>query len=201
MPRNDGIAAVVPAAGRSSRAGAFKPLLPMGDKTVLERVIDTLRSAGVEIIVVVIGHNREMMIPEAERLGASWALNEYPGGDMLSSVRAGVRALPVSARKFFLLPADMPMVREGTLRALMELSDRDGSAVVYPVLDGRKGHPPLIDMGCAPAILAHEGGGGLRDILSLFGTSSSYLPCGDPGVLMDIDTMADYRSCLDLLKS
>jgi molybdenum cofactor cytidylyltransferase len=50
------LSAILLAAGRSRRMGAFKPLLPFGARTVIETCIDNLRAAGVTEIVVVVGH-------------------------------------------------------------------------------------------------------------------------------------------------
>ena len=57
--QTDSVAAILLAAGQSKRMGAFKPLLPFGNKTVIECCIDYLREGGVETIVVVLGHRAD----------------------------------------------------------------------------------------------------------------------------------------------
>ena len=53
------VAAILLAAGRSRRMGAFKPLLPFGDSTVIESCIDNLRETPVDEIIVVAGHRAD----------------------------------------------------------------------------------------------------------------------------------------------
>ena len=64
-PKTNAVAAIVLAAGRSRRMGAFKPLLPFGPKTIIETCIDNLRGGGVEAVVVVLGQG-----PHADKLKA-----------------------------------------------------------------------------------------------------------------------------------
>ncbi|HLZ18614.1 MAG TPA: NTP transferase domain-containing protein, partial [Smithellaceae bacterium] len=61
MTNNKKIAAVIVAAGFSSRIGSFKPLLPMGSSTIIETAINTFRSIGVGNIVVITGYNAEVL--------------------------------------------------------------------------------------------------------------------------------------------
>jgi CTP:molybdopterin cytidylyltransferase MocA len=70
------ISAIILAAGYSSRMGAFKPLLPFGDTTVMERSIALFRRAGIRDIRVVVGHNSSELLPLLKRLQALPLLNE-----------------------------------------------------------------------------------------------------------------------------
>ena len=65
------IFALLPAAGTSSRMGRPKLALPLGGRTVLERVIETVRSAKIEDILVVLGPDVADLKDLAERAGAS----------------------------------------------------------------------------------------------------------------------------------
>src|SRR6185295_5702673 len=83
-PKPHGVAAIILAAGRSQRMGAFKPLLPFGPKTVIETCIENMRSGGVETVVVVVGQD-----PRAEKLKAhledshaTFAINPDPASEM-----------------------------------------------------------------------------------------------------------------------
>ncbi len=109
------VAAIVLAAGRSSRMGDFKPLLPFDGGTLIGHVVASLRAAGVTRIHVVTGFNAEALAPEIDRLGVTRAQNADFDRGMLSSVQAGVASLPAETEAFLLMPVDMPLVRASTI--------------------------------------------------------------------------------------
>jgi CTP:molybdopterin cytidylyltransferase MocA len=187
------LAAVVLAAGYSRRMGAFKPLLPFGSTTVIERVITIIREAGIETVRVVVGWNAEMLIPVLERCGAPWIRNEHFAEGMYTSIQAGVRSLPTDVRAFFLLPADMPLVRSATLRRIAAAWDERPRGVLYPSHQGKRGHPPLIAADYVPEILAAEPAGGLRELLGQNAHAARHVECADPGILIDLDTPDEYQ--------
>ncbi len=102
MAEHDDITAFILAAGYSSRMEKFKPLLPVGPVTVLERSVQLFSNAGIDDIRVVIGHRAEDLKPLLLRLHIRWIFNERFQEGMLSSVQAGVRTLESSKRAFFL---------------------------------------------------------------------------------------------------
>ena len=71
------LAAIILAAGKSTRMGCDKPLLPLGDRTVVERVVDLFQSAGITDVRVVVGHHAERLMPVVRLAGAS--LCSIPG--------------------------------------------------------------------------------------------------------------------------
>ena len=184
--------AVIPAAGLSSRMGAFKPLLPYGGGTVIESAVDSVLPY-VSAAAAVLGNRAdELRAALRASFGDRLIIAEnpaYAATDMLTSVKIGLRAIG-GCDAFFLLPADMPAVPAAVYEAL--IGAFDGCAeVIYPVLDGRRGHPPLIAASLIPAILAYEGGGGLRAILS--GCRTKEIPVQSGGILLDLDTPQDYE--------
>ena len=190
------IAAIVLAAGYSTRMQAFKPLLPFGDSTMVEQVITTLRSVGLETIRVVVGWQAERLIPVVERDGVLWVQNlRYPEG-MYTSVQAGVRELPGQVKAFFVLPVDMPLVRRSTLRQLLAAWDVRTKGILYPVWNGQRGHPPLIDARYISEILAAPASVGLRSILARHSEDARNIECADPGILRDLDAPEEYRRAL-----
>ena len=88
--------------------GAFKPLLPFGNKTVIECCIDSLREGGVETIVVVLGHRADDL--RKKLTGVSFAVNPDPDSEMGASISAGVRELPGNAQSTLIALADHPAV-------------------------------------------------------------------------------------------
>jgi molybdenum cofactor cytidylyltransferase len=191
------VAALVLAAGRSSRMGAFKPLLPLGEATVLERAIRAFRGAGIDEVYVVIGYRAEELLPIVERLEAKPIRNERYEEGMFSSVLAGLRALANSSEAFFLLPVDTPLVEPSSIGAMLRTREESGAAVVYPVFRGRRGHPPLVSRSCYPDILSFGGQGGLRAALRRFDASAAEVELHDAGIVLDIDTPGDYEALKD----
>ncbi len=188
--------ALILCAGRSSRMGAFKPLLPLGEETLLERVIRLFREAGIADVTAVLGHRAECAVPVLQRHGVRPALNDRYDEGMLSSVKAGVGTLNRSRRAFFLLPVDIPLVRPETLQALIG-AFREGTAdICRPCFRGRRGHPPLISSTLIPAIVEFDGPGGLRTFLARYRGSTADVAVEDPGILLDLDRHDDYERAL-----
>jgi len=197
VPARPDLAAVILAAGRSSRMGSFKPLLPFGRGTVIEWVIATVREAGVETLRVVVGWQMDLLIPVLERHGVPWIRNERFEEGMYSSIQAGVQSLPAGAAAFFILPGDIPLVQSATLSRLMAEWDQQPSGILYPCHEGRRGHPPLIASFYIREILRDAPSGGLREILARHAREAREIECADPGILVDLDTAEQYRQSLD----
>jgi CTP:molybdopterin cytidylyltransferase MocA/HD superfamily phosphohydrolase YqeK len=186
------LAAIVLAAGVSSRMAEFKPMLPLAGSTALERCIDVFHAAGIDEIIVVLGHRGDELLPLAERNGARCVGNPNFEQGMFSSIATGCRALPNWAEAAFMLPADIPLVRASTIRHLAAVFAQQRPGVVYPVFDGRRGHPPLI----ARRILAEAAVEGaswpLSDLLLRHESEAINLRVVDQGIHMDMDTLAEY---------
>ena len=192
------LAAIILAAGLSSRMGVFKPLLPLGKGTVLSHCVDIFRANGMDRIVVVTGNRADEVAITAVQAGAEPAYNVDFERGMYSSVLTGVRALDdVSA--FFLLPVDIPLVRRETIGRLVEEFLLAGPSVLYPRFNGERGHPPLIGCGLIPAILAHDGTGGLRTVLERHEQAARDLDVADFGTVYDLDHPAEYERALSLV--
>ena len=191
------LSAIILAAGLSSRMVRFKPLLPLGGRSLLARCVGLFREAGVDDVAVVVGHRAGETEAEADRLGVRVVHNPDYGQGMFSSVLAGVRALPLDAEAFFVLPVDVALVRPHTVRALRrEFEERDGM-VVYPRFLGERGHPPLIRMALAPEILAHDGTGGLHALLERHDDRARNVDVPDEGVVLDMDHPEHYEDALE----
>lgn len=189
-------AAIVLAGGLSTRMNSFKPLLALGESTVTGHVVDTFSSAGADVLLVV-GHRRDEIKASIKKQDITVVDNPAYRQGMFSSIRAGVRRLPPAYQAFFVLPVDIPLVRPATIRRLMEAAILNPHNIIYPVFGGRRGHPPLIPAGLAPAILGWEKGGGLKAVLSEHEKLALEIQVADGGVLFDIDTPDDYRRLLE----
>jgi molybdenum cofactor cytidylyltransferase len=188
-----GIIGLIVAAGYSSRMGAFKPLLPLGEKTVIEAAVDSLQLGGIRDIRVIVGHRASELYPLLRRLPVGIIENPNFAAGMFSSVVTGLTSFAGKAEAFFLLPGDTPLIRKRSIKDLLRAYRKTDAAVVYPVFDGRRGHPPLVSARAFAAILKGDGAGGLRHILEQFAGDSVDVAVADQGVLLDIDTQEDYQ--------
>jgi CTP:molybdopterin cytidylyltransferase MocA len=187
------LAAVVLAAGRSSRMGELKPLLPLGGGTVLARAVAAFREVGVDDVRVVVGWRADDVAAAAAELGVPTVLNPDWRRGMFSSVAGGVASLGAGAERFFVLPADCALVRPETVGRLARTALASTAPVIYPVHGGLRGHPPLIARAALPADLGREPLGGLGRLLGAHDAAALEVATGDPGVLLDLDEPGDYR--------
>lgn len=186
---------IILAAGYSSRMGAFKPLLPFGSGTVLEHVVTTLRMAGVDQIVVVSGYRAEETETEAVRLSVSIVRNPQFADGMSTSVRAGIDALPAMVPGCLLLPVDMPLLRAGTVRRVLDASGGEAE-LVRPVFQGQPGHPPFIASCLFADILATPLGHPLDAVLAQRASRTIDVAVFDRYCLEDMDDPATYARFL-----
>jgi putative nucleotidyltransferase with HDIG domain len=189
------IAAIIPAAGQSSRMETLKPLLPLGGVSILERVIRLFQSAGIEDIRVVVGYRSADIIKTLDKLNILWITNEQYKDGMFSSIKAGVKSLDPDHNAFFVLPADIPLVRRQTLFDLMEEFKNGLDSILYPFFHDQRGHPPLIPACYTSQICSWKGTGGLRSFLEQHEHQAKNVYVADECIHMDLDTSSNYQ-CL-----
>jgi len=185
-------AAIILSAGVSSRMGKFKPLLPLGNKTVIEQVVATCLRAGVRDIRVVVGYRARDVIAVLKNLPVSWNINDENPSEMVTSVKVGIDGLKHDSGAFFILPVDIPLVRPQTLQQLIGASGKDLLQIIYPTFKGERGHPPLIPRQYADQLIYWAGNGGLEGFLKQYDHMSLDVPVFDEGILMDMDTPEQY---------
>jgi len=193
MTRRRQRSVIILAAGYSRRMRRFKPLLTLGGRTVLERVVSLYRSAGVTDIRVVTGFRSQTIRSALTSLPVAVVHNPAHDEGMFASVLAGINTLASGVSSFFVHPVDIPLVRPHTLAMLMDAFDRLPSPVAYPVFDDKRGHPPLVDGALKAAILSHGGDGGLGALLRRFDAMALDVQVADEGVLLDADTPDDFQ--------
>ncbi|THB77922.1 MAG: HD domain-containing protein [Desulfobacteraceae bacterium] len=187
------LAAVILAAGFSSRMGAFKPLLPFGDSTVIEEVVRLFSKCGIRTIRVITGHNHHILEDVIRRCGAIPVFNpDYETG-MLSSIQAGFRCMDANTDGAFLLPVDIPAIRQFTLQMLMDERKGHEDHIIMPCFQGFTGHPPLIPMTLKDQILALGPDQSLRDLFESDGVRIKTVDTFDRGILMDADDPDGYE--------
>lgn len=191
------VGAVVLAAGCSTRMGRPKVLLPWGDGAVITAIVDRLRGAHLNEIVVVTGHERERV--EAALAGQPVRFAHNPGyatGEMTSSLQVGLRALSPGTAACLLVLGDQPLLRGRVIWQLLDAYARAPGGIVAPSYHGRRGHPVLIDRAFWPALLALGEGEAPRDVLRARADAIQHIEVDTNWVLRDIDTPEDYALAL-----
>lgn len=192
-PSKLGISAVVLAAGLPSRMGELKALMPFGRSTVIETVIDHFITAGVTDIRIIVGHQSDLLLPLLEELPVTVIENHCYMKGMFSSVRSGVLSFTNQTQAFFLLPVDMPLIKSDSLKSIFKTYYQTSAAVIYPVYNQKRGHPPLIGQQCFDAICRGNDDTTLKTVLQSFKHLSVETPLPDIGLTLDMDTPADYE--------
>ena len=195
------ITAIIPAAGYASRMGSIKPLLPLGKGTVIDTIVGSFKGAGVTDVIVVLGHRCKEIIVELKKNNVVWVVNEQYAQGMMSSFKKGIEALGDSTQAFFIMPADIPLVRPSTLKDLVSTHKAHPGQIIYPTFKGQRGHPPLIPTYFREKILTYEGPGGLRRCLKAWDNDALDVAISDQGILMDMDTPNDYETILQRSKN
>lgn len=195
---------IILAAGMSSRMEAFKPLLKLKDKTIIECSIDSMLCAGVQQVVVVLGHRAQeletVLLSRYEHSRLVLVRNSrYAEMDMLMSVKIGISALPV-CDAFFLLPGDMPAVNSQTFLKVKEAMVRSRALIAFPTLEGHRKHPPLISTKSIDTICKFDGTGGLREVWKQLESEIVTVAVDDVGCRLDADTRADYHRLVDYME-
>lgn len=188
------IAAIVLAAGRSERMGAFKPLLPFGDSTVIEACIAHLRGGGVDTVIVVLGQGQraEELKELLKDLRVSFAINPDPASQMSDSIACGVRQLPDQTKAVLITPADHPAVPSEVV-ALLISEWQKGARLVVPTCNERGGHPVLIDLSFRAELLSLDPRRGLKTLFHAHPNRVSRLNVNSNYIARDLDTWDDYR--------
>lgn len=184
--------AIILAAGYSSRMGEFKPLMNLDKKTPIERCISLFENCGINNIIVVTGH-LNYKIEEKLKENIISIINERYSEGMFSSIQAGLGVLPKGTDAFFILPVDIPSVKEHTVKRMMKIYEEIDHGILFPTFNNKKGHPTLISSSLVKEILTKNPEGGLRDILNVHKEKWYYEEVAERGILLDMDTKEDFK--------
>jgi molybdenum cofactor cytidylyltransferase len=178
--------------------GRPKLSLPLGGKAVLTRVIESLRQAGLEKILAVIGPNVPELVPLARDAGADVLLLDEPTPDLRASVERGLDWIERAWRPsvddaWLLVPGDCPAPNAEVARRLIRAREEQPSAILIPTYQGRRGHPTLVAWAQVPSIRAQEPGLRLNAYFRGQAAETREIPLEFPEILEDLDTPADYE--------
>ena len=195
------VAAILLAAGESSRMGRLKQLLPWAGATLLEWQVAQMRDAGVADVVVVLGHEAAAIRDAVGRLPARVVVNESYREGRASSLRRGAEAIRDDAGAILVLGVDQPRPAAVT-RRLIERWRESEALLVVPTAGGRRGHPVLVDGSLLAELRSvSEAELGLRAVTERHAAATDLVEIEDTSVHLDLNTPADYASAYAKLSS
>lgn len=188
----EGFAAVILAAGRSSRMGEGinKLLAEVGDRPVIRRVAEAALASRARPVIVVTGHERARVEAALAGLDVSFVHNADHATGMASSLRAGIAAVPETVAGALVVLGDMPLLAPGLLDRLMDAhAPVAGRLIAAPVEGGQRGHPVLWSRRFFGELSALEGDVGARAILAANAELVAEVPVtAEEGAFLDVDT-------------
>ena len=190
------IAAIVLAAGRSTRFGSQKLLAPLGRVPLVRRTVEQVLAARVDDVVVVVGREGDAVRRALDGLAARCVENPDHALGMSTSLRAGVGTLMPETSTVVIVLGDQPTVTSEIIDQLLAEHGRDGRPITVPLYAGVRGNPVVFDASLFGELGAVEGDEGARSVI---GRDPSRVTAVSFPVPMppDIDTPDDYRSLLD----
>jgi CTP:molybdopterin cytidylyltransferase MocA len=182
---------VVLAAGLGRRMGRIKPLLSIDGIPALGRVLSRLTRAGIERPIVVVGHAAAALARTVDLAACRVVENPDPSRGLSSSLRLGLEAVSPQSLGTLIALADMPLVSEETVRAVVDAA-RAGAPLAAPTYRGRRGFPVFIRGDRVPDVLdSLSGDAGARTYLEAHRAEIALVEVDDPGCVLDLDRPGD----------
>jgi xanthine dehydrogenase accessory factor len=182
------ISAILLAAGRSSRYPGNKLLVPLRGRPLVLHTLEALASCPFDELLVVLGHDAQVIRPLLEGYPCRWVLNpDYESG-MSGSIRAGLKALHSESAGVLICLGDMPLLRPAALHRLCQAFRSNPERITAPLAAGRQANPVIIPRCYWPEIETLRGDVGCKGIIERHPREITYVPLPMLGVLQDADT-------------
>ena len=189
------IAAIVLAAGASSRFGEQKLLMPLDGKAIVRRTVENVLASRVQHVVVVLGWDADAVRDALTGLNVQCVVNSGYRDGMSTSLRVGVDAVP-AAEAVLVVLGDQPGVTPAILDRLVATYRDSRKPIVVPVYaQGGRGNPVLFDASLIPELRAVTGDQGAREVIARDPARVAVVTFPMP-TPPDVDSRADYEALL-----
>lgn len=186
LARSSHSAAIILAAGASTRFGAAKQLYDWHGQPLLRHVVLQALAAAVEEVIVVLGAHFAAIAPALHGLPITLVYNEHWAAGQSTSMQAGLRACAPGVEAALFLLGDQPHLPPALLHEILATHRRTLAPIVAPRHQGRRGNPVLFDRACFPELMAIRGDSGGRDLFQRYAGQVAWVEAG-PEVLFDLD--------------
>jgi molybdenum cofactor cytidylyltransferase len=184
------VAALVLAAGRSTRMGAVnKMLAEIGGKPLVRIAAEQAVASHAQLVIVVTGHEREKVEAALKGLSVRFVHNPDYAEGLGTSLKAGIAAVPGEADGVIVCLGDMPQVDAALINRLIAAFDPErGALVVVPSIDGRRGNPVVWSCRFFHDLMAIQGDVGARHLIGNYAEAVVEVPVAGDAALTDVDT-------------
>ena len=191
------IAGIVLAAGRSSRLGRPKQLLPVHGEPLIRHTLRRVLASSLDQVILVIGHEAEEVRAAVAGLPAECIFNPDAAAGQSTSVRTGLAALSPDVESAVFILGDQPGVDPKVIDALIDAWRASRAPVVAPRYEDRMGNPVLFDRRVFPELALLEGDTGARPVVRAYQESGEMqLVTVNGAAPPDVDTEADYAALI-----
>ncbi len=187
---NRNVAAIVLAAGRSTRMGGPNKLLAeLGGRPLVRRVAEQALASRAAPVIVVTGHQAEKVRAALAGLDVTFVHNPAFAEGLASSVKTGIAQVPAAADGAIVCLGDMPLVDQALIDRMIDSFAPDrGALIVVPVSEGRRGNPVLWSRRFFAELMALEGDIGARNLIARNAEAVADVPVDGHAAFLDIDT-------------
>ena len=198
MHDSTNVACLLLSAGSSRRMGTNKLSLPLETQTVFETTLGEIEDAPFAEVIVVTGHEAEVIKPLIARGRALHVHNPNYNAGMHSSIRAGLENLPASEGFVAVCLADQPLLKRSDYTRLIEAAKKNPEArLISPTFRGQRGNPVLISLGLKKEILAHpDDDKGCAYLFKSYPDRVVLIEMPTDACLIDVDTPEAYQRLL-----
>ena len=190
------ISGVILAAGRSSRLGRPKQLLPLAGVPLLTHVLRSAAASQLDEVVLVLGHEASRIAAAVGEWGQRVVVNPDYAAGQSTSLRAGLGAIDPTAEAALFLLGDQPEVAAPVIDAVIAAYRTSGGPIVVPHYGGQPGNPILFARRLFPALARVAGDEGARGVVRAHATDVVAVPVGEGPPPRDVDTEEDYAALL-----
>ena len=185
--------AMILAAGESRRMGRPKLLLPFGEKTIIEKIIESVIQSKAEKVLVVLGSDLKKIEEKIKNFPLKIAINPDFRKGMLSSIQRGFQVMPENTKAVLIILGDQPLISTAIINKIIDAYKRTGKGIVLPVYKNERGHPVLIDMKYRGEVENLSPDIGLRGTVYNHPEDILEVEVETPRILKDIDNIEDYK--------
>lgn len=188
---------IILTAGTSSRLPEFKPLLKLGDKTIIENVIANLKGIPNSKLLLILGYRgKEIEALFKKEKNSIVTYNQAYEKGMFSSVLCALNFLQIHypQKDFFIALGDQPFIKPSTLLTLYNYFIEKNCHILVPKVNNSKGHPVFFKSYLKGDIMKRSMDDNLRAFLETKKELITYKEIDDNGILFDIDTRDEYEN-------
>lgn len=213
MSTSGSIAAIILAAGSSSRMGAgrHKLLLPLAGRPVLAHVLDSALASSARPVILVLGHQADAVRAQIASYLSNPAITIVENPDYLqgmsTSMWVGLQTLiakttgksgETSVTGAIILLGDQPLLTPSIIDALIATQQETGKCIVAPLYEGKRGNPTLFEASLFPELLQVSGDEGGRSVLARHKEEMATVEVGDTQANYDVDTWEAYQQVVEI---